>query len=97
MQSSDRAGHRTLKENYTKICKSNLDPGELGDKLFGKSIIPQGVKSQADLPNQSQDAKRRILIDAVMRQSEPHTFKKFVEIILEDDANAYIGEELKGT
>eukprot|EP00731_Ephydatia_muelleri_P005493 Em0002g1669a len=95
MQNSDRPGYRTLKENYTTICKSNLDPSELGGKLFAKSIIPQGVVSQASLPHLSQDSQRQTLLDAVMRQEAPHTFQRFVEIILEDETNDYIGEKLK--
>ena len=97
MQSSNKPGHRTLRENFARICASSLDPAGLADQLFAKGIIPEGVKSQANVPSLSQDAKRRVLMDAVMRQSEPDTFQKFVEIILEDDANAYIGENLKGT
>ncbi|KAL5505357.1 hypothetical protein EMCRGX_G006773 [Ephydatia muelleri] len=71
------------------------DPSELGGKLFAKSIIPQGVVSQASLPHLSQDSQRQTLLDAVMRQEAPHTFQRFVEIILEDETNDYIGEKLK--
>lgn len=93
MQRSDGPGYRTLKENYTTICKSNIDPGELSAKLFQKSIIPEGVKANASLPHQTADAQRQILLDAVMRQAAPGTFKAFVEIISEDDD--YVGDKLK--
>ena len=96
MQNSDKEGYRTLKENYTTICKSNLEPSELGTKLFAKSIIPEGIVSQSSLPHLTPDARRQTLLDAVMRQGAPQTFQRFVEIILEDETNDYIGEKLKG-
>lgn len=95
MQGVDSFGYGTLRQHYSQICAAPLDPAALGDHLYSLALVSSNVRENALLCPRKDD-QLRTLLDAVMRQGRSGAFQQFVQAIIDDEANSWLGERLKG-
>ena len=94
MQTTDPRGYAILRENFSLICKSNLDPSSLARDLFAKGLITNGGLGGLVLGKQQ---KLQMILESVMANGAPGVFEQFVAIVKRDQAHQWLADKLEGT
>ena len=96
MQHSNKAGYETLRDHFSDICESALEPSSLARGLFQKRLISAEAREAANQQHKTKANRLECLLDHIMASGSPGAFEDFVRLVGRDGCHSWLSNNLKG-
>ena len=95
MEQANPTGYKAITRRWVKICNSSLDALDFGGKLIQAGVVHR-LSVERAMAERTQSAQLHILLNDVVKNGAPETFKQFLDIIGSDHSTKWLSDEIAG-